>query len=151
MGLDKIADNLDAALSEADAHLTRQQQEIVESDSRKMAHYILRHVLERAPVGAEPRDIGAAMVQGAVIGEDESGGELAAPVVSFLEAVLAGAKSAMETHVEDSSDSDPVDHAVEFRASHGRWPASASPTTIARATSRLSSVGEDVDDDDDDE
>jgi hypothetical protein len=139
MGLDKIADNLDAALGEAEDHLTRRQQEIVESDSRKMAHYILRHVLEKASVGTDPHAIGAAMVQGAVIGEDESGGELAAPVVAFLEAVLAGAKSALEAHVEESSAFDPVDHAVEFRGTHGRWPESASPDTISKAAARLTS------------
>lgn len=140
MALDKIADKLDAALNEADEHLARRQQEIVESDSRKMAHYILRHVLEKAPVGTDPRTVGAAMVQGAWIGEDESGGELAAPVVAFLEAVLDGAKAALASGTEESTDTfDPVDHAVDFYTAYGRWPESASPATISEATARLAS------------
>jgi hypothetical protein len=144
MGLDQIADRLDAALSEADDHLTRRQQEIVESDARKMAHYILRHVLEKAPVGTDPFAVGKALVQGATIGEDESGGELTAPVIAFLESVLEGAKAALtEQSVADSA-FDPVDHAVEYHAAHGRWPESASPATITKATAALADQGDDV-------
>lgn len=137
MGLEKIADNLDAALAEANEHLVRRQREIVESDSRKMAHYILRHVLEKAPAGTDPVSMGRALVQGAVIGEDESGGELASPVISFLESVLAGAKAALADETVEEGVYDPVDHAVQYHETYGRWPASASPDTIARAESVL--------------
>jgi hypothetical protein len=95
MGLKKIAENLDAALQRADVEINDRQSRIIESDERKMAHHIMAYVLEQTIAGTDPYDLGTAMVQGATIGEDESGGELAQPVIQFLESLLAGAKSTL--------------------------------------------------------
>jgi hypothetical protein len=138
MGLDKIADRLDAALHEADDHLVQQEQAILESDARRMAHYIMRHMLESAPVGTDPYEMGKALVQGATLGEDESGGELVDPVISFLEDVLEGAKSVVQERFgADNIVYDPVQHCVQYYLSHNRWPESATPGCIAKAKAAL--------------
>lgn len=138
MGLDKIADRLDAALHEADDHLEREEQAVMESDARRMAHYIMRHMLESAPVGTDPYAMGQALAQGATLGEDESGGELVDPVISFLEDVLEGAKSVVqERYGADNIVYDPVQHCVQYYLSHGIWPESATPGTIAKAKAAL--------------
>ena len=138
MGLGTIADRLDAALHEADDHLVRQQQQIVESSSKKMAHYILRHMLESAPVGADPYEMGKALVQGATLGEDESGGELVDPVITFLEGMLDGARSVVQERFgADNIVLDPVQHCVQYYLNHSRWPESATPGCIAKAKAAL--------------
>lgn len=140
MGLGNIADRLDAALNEADDHLVRQQQQIIESSQQKMAHYILRHMLESAPVGADPYEMGKAIVQGASLGEDESGGELVDPVISFLEGMLDGAKSVVQERFgADNIVYDPVQHCVQYFLAHGIWPESATPGVISRAKAALTS------------
>jgi hypothetical protein len=78
------------------------------------------------------------MVQGATIGEDESGGELAQPVIQFLESLLAGAKSTLsERFGADNISYDPVQHAVQYHITHGRWPESATPGVIAKARAAM--------------
>lgn len=138
MGLGNIADRLDAALTEADNHVARQQAEMIESNAQRMAHYMIRHLLENAPVGTDPFAIGEALVQGATLGEDESGGELIDPVVAFLEGVLDGAQSAIEERYgADNIVYEPVQHAVQYYLSHCRWPESATPAVIAKAKAAL--------------
>lgn len=138
MGLKNIADRLDAALSEATDKIQQRQERIVESDERKMAHHIVAYALEQVAAGTDPRELGAAVVQGAVIGEDESGGYLAEPVVQFLESMLAGAKSALsERFGADNITYDPVQHCVQYMLSHNRWPESASPGVIAKAKAAM--------------
>ncbi len=138
MGLKKIAENLDATLSAADEHLGQRRERIVESDSRKMAHHIMAYSLERCIAGTDPFDVGATMVQGAAIGEDESGGYLAEPVVQFLEQMLAGAKNALnERFGADNITYDPVQHCVQYHITHGRWPESATPGVIAKAKAAM--------------
>ena len=141
MGLKNIAESLDATLRDAGAHINKHQARIVESDERKMAHHILAYVLERSTAGSDPYDLGAAMVQGAYIGEDESGGALAQPVVQFLEGILEGARNTLsERYGADGvnmTDYDPVQHCVQYFLNHNRWPESATPGCIAKAKAAL--------------
>ena len=139
MGLKNIADRLDAALHEADEVVSQRQAEIVEHDANRMAHYIVRHMMESAPAGTDPFAMGQALVQGATLGEDESGGELIDPVIAFLEGVLDGAKSVVmqERFGADNITYDPVQHCVQYHITHGRWPESASPGCIAKAKAAM--------------
>ena len=139
MGLGNIADNLEAALSEADAHVSAQHQQIVEHDATRMAHYMVRHILESAPVGTDPYAMGQALVQGATLGEDESGGELASPMISFLEGVLDGAKSVMQERFGGDmvGPYDCVAHCAQYYMAHGKFPESATPGVIAKAKAVL--------------
>ena len=141
MSFKNIADRLDAALHEADAHVAQRQAEIVEDDANRMAHYIVRHMLESAPVGTDPYAMGQALAQGATLGEDESGGELVNPVISFLEGVLDGAKAVLDERFggDDTGVYNAVDHAAQYYITHGKWPESASPGTIAKAKASLNS------------
>lgn len=102
MALSDIASRIDKVFEDATQAVSNIEATIVESDAKKMAHHIVAYVLERADAGHDPRQLGATMVQGATVGEDEAGGFLAAPVLQFLEALLDGAKSAIES--EESSD-----------------------------------------------
>jgi len=140
MSFKTIADRLDAALYEADAHVAQRQAEIVEDDANRMAHYIVRHMLESAPVGTDPYAMGQALAQGATLGEDESGGELVTPVISFLEGVLDGAKAILDERfgADMVGTYDPVTHCVQYYTAHGRWPESASPGCIAKAKAAIS-------------
>jgi len=141
MGLRKIAENLDAALSRAEIEITETQHRIIESDERKMAHHITAYVLEQAAAGTDPYELGAAMIQGAFIGEDESGGELAEPVIEFLESLLRGARDVIsERYGADDVNTtsyDPVRHAVQYFIAHNRWPESATPGVIAKARAAM--------------
>lgn len=138
MGLKKIAESLDATLRTADQHIESAQARIIESDERKMAHHIMAYVLERSTAGTSPHDLGAAMVQGAHIGEDESGGALAQPVIDFLEELLDGAREALsERYGADNITYDPVQHAVQYFCSHNKWPESATPGVIAKAKAAM--------------
>ena len=142
MGLQDIAANLDAALEDASEIAEARGAAIVEHSAEKMAHHIVAYVLERAEVGADPHHLGQTMVQGAVIGEDESGGFLADPVIEFLESLLDGAKSALvERYGADPCppNDDPVAHAAQYMLLHNKWPESASPSVIARAKAALAS------------
>ena len=141
MSLKNIAERLDAALDEADEHVAQRQAEIVEDDANRMAHDIMRHVLESAPVGTDPYAMGQALAQGATLGEDESGGELVSPVIAFLEGVLDGAKAVMNERFggDDTGVYSPVQHAAQYYAMHGKWPESASPGVIAKAKAALNS------------
>jgi hypothetical protein len=138
MGLKKIAESLDATLRSAGQHIDANQARIIESDERKMAHHIMAYVLERSGAGTSPFDLGAAMVQGAHIGEDESGGALAQPVITFLEEILDGAKSAIvERYGSDNITYDPVKHAVQYYCAHGKWPNDTTPGIVAKARAAL--------------
>ena len=140
MGLKNIAESLDAQLRAADAHIEGRRAKIIESDERKMAHHIMAYVLERSSAGTDPFDLGAAMVQGAQIGESESGGVLTEPVLEFLEAVLEGARSALdERYGGEPLTLDPVQHAAQYYQAHGKWPESATPGVIAKAKAALNS------------
>jgi len=141
MGLKKIAESLDAQLRSANAHIEGHRSKIIESDERKMAHHILAYVLERSSVGTDPYELGAAMVQGAQIGESESGGVLAEPVIEFLEAVLEGARSTLdERYGGDPVTLDPVEHAAQYYQAHGKWPESATSGLIAKAKAAMNSA-----------
>lgn len=138
MGLNDIASKIDETLQKAGEVADERQAHIVESDATKMAHHIVAYVLERAEAGHDAADLGASMVQGAYIGEDESGGHLAAPVVQFLEAVLEGAKNALaERKGADEIVLDPVAHVVTYFLMHNRWPESATPAQISKAKAAL--------------
>ncbi len=143
MGLNKVADQIDATLEKADEAIETRQATMVEHDARNMAHHIVAYVLERADVGHDPSDLGASMVQGAFVGEDESGtveGHLADPVIQFLESVLAGAQQALDERFgADAPTLDPVQHCVQYMLNHNRWPESATPSVIARAKAALAS------------
>jgi len=106
-----------------------------------MAHHIVAYVLERADVGHDPSDLGASMVQGAFVGEDESGaadGHLADPIIQFLESVLEGAQQALDERFgADAPTLDPVAHCIQYMLDHNRWPESASPSCIARAKAAM--------------
>jgi hypothetical protein len=98
----------------------------------------MAYTLERCNAGTDPESLGAAMVQGAAIGEDESGGYLAEPVVQFLESMLEGAKGALQERFgADNITYDPVQHCVQYHITHGRWPESASPGVIAKAKAAM--------------
>jgi len=138
MGLQDIASRIDETLDRADDHSREQEARFIESDSGKMAHNIVAYVLERAETGHDPFDLGTSMVQGACIGEDESGGFLATPVVEFLESLLDGAKTALaERQGADEIVLDPVTHCVQYYLAHNRWPESATPTCIAKAKTAM--------------
>ena len=141
MGLSKVADQIDATLEKADEAIETRQAAIVEHDARNMAHHIVAYVLERAEPGHEPEDLGAAMVQGAFVGEDESNvddGFLADPVIQFLESVLKGAQDALDERFgADARTLDPVQHCVQYHLNHNRWPESASPSCIAQAKAAM--------------
>jgi len=140
MGLTDIASKMDKTIERAGEVVEARQARIVESDANKMAHHIVAYVLEAADTGHDPYDLGATMVQGACLGEDESGGFLAEPVVRFLEAVLDGAKSVLdERQGEDPIYLEPVAHCVQYHLAHNRWPAGASPGVIAKAKAALAS------------
>lgn len=138
MSLSDIASRIDESLEIAGEVAHERHSQIVESDSSKMAHHIIAYVLERAEAGHDPYELGATMVQGAVIGEDESGGFLAQPVIEFLESVLAGAKDVLgERQGEDPIYIDPVAHAVQYYLAHNKFPASASLGVIKKARAAL--------------
>lgn len=141
MGLKKIAESLDATLRDAGHHIEEAQKRIIERDERKMAHHIMAYVLERSAAGTEPYDLGAAMVQGAHLGEDESGGALAQPVIDFLEELLDGARDALNERYGgdgiNTTDYSPVQHAVQYFISHNKWPEGATPAVIAKAKAAL--------------
>jgi hypothetical protein len=143
MGLNKVADQIEATLEKADEAIETRQATMVEHDARNMAHHIVAYVLERAEAGHDPEDLGATMVQGAFMGEDESGvgdGYLADPVIQFLESVLEGAKAALDERFgADALTLDPVQHCVQYMLDHNRWPESATPSVIARAKAALAS------------
>ena len=129
---------MDSTLDKAEEAVVARRAHIVEHDANRMAHHIVAYVLERAEAGHDPADLGAAMVQGAELGEDESGGILATPVVEFLEKMLAGAKGALsERKGADEIVLDPVAHVVTYFLSHGRFPESATPQQIAKAKAAL--------------
>ena len=138
MGLQDIASRIDETLDRAGEVAQRREAVFVENDANKMAHHIVAYALERAEAGHSPYDLGSSMVQGACIGEDETGGFLADPVVSFLEEVLAGARSALqERKGADEIVLDPVAHVVQYFLMHNTWPESATPSQIARAKTAL--------------
>lgn len=138
MGLNDIASSIDETLAQAGEIAEQREALIVEHSSAKMAHHIVAYVLERAEAGTDPYMLGQTMVQGAVIGEDESGGFLADPVITFLEAVLEGAMDALtERTGSESLTLDPVAHAVQYYLAHASWPEEATPSTIARAKAAL--------------
>jgi len=140
MSLNDIAARIDERLEQSDGVAGARQARIVERDETKMAHHIAAYVLERADAGHDPYDLGASMVQGASIGEDESGGFLAEPVVEFLESLLRGAKDVLnERQGADAIYLDPVTHAVQYMLAHNRWPESASSAVIAKAKAALAS------------
>jgi len=140
MGLKHIADRLDAVLYEASEHVAERRAQIVESDTRKMAHHIMAYALESAPVGTDPYELGQALVQGSVVGEDESGGELTTPVIEFLESMLAGAKAVVtERYGGEHLTLDPVQHAVQYYLAHGKWPEAATPGVISKARTAIAS------------
>jgi len=140
MGLKNIAESLDATLRSAGEHIEARQAQIVESDERKMAHHIMAYVLERSTAGSDPYDLGAAMVQGAQIGEDESGGALTQPVLNFLEELLDGARDALnERYGGEPLTLDPVQHAAQYYQAHGKWPEGATAGLIAKAKAALNS------------
>lgn len=158
MSLKYIAASIDATLRQADRVVEQRLAETKERDAQHMAHQIAAYVITRAPVGSDPAQLGEAMVQGAVIGEDEvgaDGGYLAAPVIAFLEGILEGAKRALEaadagevavedavetdepaSDIQQEDESDPVDRALRFFELHNKWPESASPSVVARAKAR---------------
>jgi len=138
MALKDIADRLDEAVARAGDYVTEREAQIVETNERKMAHNIVAYVLENASTGIDPYQLGQAMVQGAVIGEDESHGVLAQPVIDFLKELTDGAENALsERYGADAIYHDPVQHAVQYMLDHNRWPESASPATIAKAKAAL--------------
>lgn len=138
MGLQDIASRIDQTLEAAGQHAEQRRAQFVESDASRMAHHIVAYVLERAEAGHDPYDLGQSMVQGATIGEDESGGVLASPVVDFLESVLEGARSVLDERAgADEIVLDPVAHCVQYMLAHNRWPESASPSCIKAAKAAL--------------
>lgn len=138
MSLNDIASKIDATLSEAEQVAEERAAVFVEHDASRMAHHIVAYVLERAEDGHDPYELGQTMVQGAYIGEDESGGFLAKPVIKFLESVLEGAQDALqERYGADNIVYDPVEHCVQYYLSHNRWPESATPGTISKAKAAL--------------
>lgn len=138
MSLSDIASRIDESLERAGEVAEERREQIIESDSSKMAHHIIAYVLERAEAGHDPYELGATMVQGAVIGEDESGGFLARPVIDFLESVLEGARDVIgERQGEEPIYHDPVAHAVQYFLAHNKFPASASPGVISKARAAL--------------
>lgn len=140
MSLDKIASKISETLSQAGEVAEVREAQLVEHSAAKMAHHIVAYVLERADVGMDPFELGQTMVQGAVIGEDESGGELADPVIAFLGGLLEGAMSVLdERYGADpvTPNDDPVKHAVQYMLLHNRWPEDCSPSVIARAKAAL--------------
>jgi len=141
MGLKKIAENLDATLRSANQRIEDSQSRIIESDERKMAHHIMAYVLERSGTDTPPYELGASMVQGAFIGEAESGGALAQPVIDFLEELLDGAKDALDERYggDDTGVYDPVQHAAQYYQAHGKWPEGATSGVIAKAKAALNS------------
>lgn len=138
MGLEDIASKIDVTLSAADDVVEEREALFLERDANKMAHHIVAYVLERANDGHDPYDMGATMAQGAVIGEDESGGQLAAPVVEFLESLLSGAESVIaERYGSEPTYLDPVAHAVQYMCAHNSWPESASLAVISKARAAM--------------
>ena len=141
MGLKKIAESLDATLGRADEHISHSRRQIVESDERKMAHHVMAYVLERCEAGTDPYELGAAMIEGAFIGESEAGGALAQPVVEFLESVLEGAQAALSERYGgdgvNTTDYDPVRHAVQYFLSHNKWPEGVTSAVVAKARAAL--------------
>lgn len=138
MTMKNIADRLDAALNEATDQIQERRAQIVETDERRMAHHIVAYALESASAGSNPFDLGAAMVQGAVMGEDESGGVLAGPVVDFLSEMLRGAQGSLEERFGgDNISYDPVAHAVQYYCAHNKWPESATPGVISKARAAM--------------
>ena len=138
MGLSDIASRIDEALDHAGEVAEERNAQIVENDANKMAHHIAAYVLERAEAGHDPYELGATMVQGAVIGEDESGGFLAEPVIRFLESILEGACATLgERQGEDPLYLDPVAHAVQYYLAHTKFPVSATPGVIKKAKAAL--------------
>ena len=138
MSLERLTARLDAVLHEAGNQVNRHQTLAVEHDERRMAHNIVAYVLERASTGVDPEALGAAMVQGAVIGEDESDGVLADPVVEFLESLLSGAEAALhERYGGESLTLDPVQHCVQYYLAHNKFPEDATPGCIAKAKGAL--------------
>ena len=140
MAMKDIADRLDEAVANLDTHLVEQAAQVIESNERKMAHNIVAYVLENATTGVDPYELGQAMVQGAVIGEDESNGVLARPVIDFLGELLQGAEDSLEERFgADALNLDPVQHAVQYMLDHSRWPESATPEVISKAKAALAS------------
>ena len=140
MGLNDIASSIDETLERVSEVAETRHAQIVEHDANKMAHHIIAYVLERANVGDDPFDLGEAMVQGAVIGEDESGGFLAEPVITFLESLLSGAQSALQERYGADAvapNDDPVAHCVQYMLLHNRWPDDVTPSILARAKAAL--------------
>jgi hypothetical protein len=140
MSLSEIAARISETLEQAGEVADAREAQLVEHSSAKMAHHIVAYVLERADVGADPHGLGQTMVQGAVIGEDESGGMLAEPVINFLESLLDGAKAAIvERYGNDPlpPQDDPVAHAAQYMLLHNRWPDGCPPSVIARAKAAL--------------
>ncbi len=138
MGLHDIASRIDEAVEAAGCASEERHAQLVENDANKMAHHIVAYVLESAEVGHNPFDLGAAMVQGACIGEDESGGFLASPVIEFLEAVLEGARDVLsEREGSEPIYLDPVAHCVQYYLAHSKFPVSASMGVITKAKAAL--------------
>jgi hypothetical protein len=140
MSLSEIAARISETLAQAEEVAEAREAQIIEHSSARMAHNIVAYVLERAETGTDPRELGQTMVQGAVIGEDESGGVLAEPVINFLEALLDGAKEAIvERYGNDPlpPQDDVVAHAAQYMILHNRWPDGCPPSVIARAKAAL--------------
>lgn len=138
MGLQDIASRIDETLEHAGHVADARDAVFLEHDANKMAHHIVAYVLERADAGQDPYDLGQTMVQGATLGEDESGGELSGPVISFLESMLAGARSAIsERQGAEPVYLDPVAHAVQYYLAHNDWPQSCPLSVIAKAKAAL--------------
>jgi len=140
MSLNEIAARISETLSQAGEVAEEREAQLIEHSSAKMAHHIVAYVLERADVGMNPFEMGQTMVQGAVIGEDESNGVLADPVIKFLNELFEGAKSVLdERYGADpvTPNDDPVMHAVQYMLSHNMWPENCTPSVIARAKAAL--------------
>ena len=140
MSLNEIASKISDTVAQASEIAGAREAQLIESSAAKMAHHIVAYVLERADVGMDPFELGQTMVQGATIGEDESGGALADPVIKFLGEMLEGAMSVLdERYGADpvTPNGDPVQHAVQYMLLHNRWPESSTPSVIARAKAAL--------------
>lgn len=138
MSLENIVKQLDESIEVLENTVASNSAIIEETDANKMAHHIVAYVLERAEPGYDPAKLGSAMVQGAYIGEAESGGVLANPVINFLKSMLEGAELALtEACAAEPIYLDPVDHAVKYMLAHNKWPEGASALVIARAKVKL--------------